>query len=433
MNPTASGIYRAQHCSASCALPQVNTSSEQAARGTAGHRFLELVGGDQAHEKALEQIPDAHREFCERIELDGLPLGPEFRREVAFAFDVATGSARYIGQGCGRDYGQLSSTEIAGTLDVIGFPGTLEVSIDDYKFDGYESSAPPPEKNPQLLFGALCVSRLTCATSFKLSLIHFRPDGTHWKESAEVDAFDLDAYALDLRALVNQVRAAEDTVYAGKPPPVSRGPWCRYCPAVTSCPPILDMVRAAAADPQQPAEVIRDLLQAAGTGDLAARKKAAAMAFARLKEVEDALKPWKSAIYLFASEQAIELPDGRIYGVVERPVDELDARKMRGLLATRFGPDVAEGACAFETSKAALERALKPILNKQLAHYQEQKDAGVKVKRPAMTALKEGVLAELAQQGGVKKLLKRTVRLHRVSASGEAVVEPSSSEEDVPF
>ena len=438
MNPTASSIFRAAHCQGSCALVQVHSSSEASAKGRNGHRFLELVPKLGA-EKALDQVPADHREFCERIELDGLPLGPEYRQEMAFAFDASTGKARVLGQGLDREYPPLAPTEIAGTLDVIGLvdgsDGQREYIIEDYKFDGYESHSPAPDENPQLFFGALCLSRLSSVERFRVALRHFRPDGSHWREEAEIDALDLDSFALKLRQLLDRIHAAEDTVFAGKTPEVSRGAWCRFCPAVTSCPPILAMVRAAAVDPRVPAGELQAMMTAAGQGDITARTRAAGMAYARLKEIEDALKPWKSALYLFASETPIPLEDGRIYGMVQRPVDELDARKARQVLAQLYSPDVAEAACEFETSKAAIERAVKPIWIRQVKDWQEQKASvsasALKVKKPTLTALKDAALAALDKAGGVKSKLKRQVRLHRMSTNGEAVTEASGPDEEV--
>lgn len=434
MNPTASGLFRAHNCTASCALPQVSTGSDAAAKGTSGHSYLEQLGAGVDTEKALEKIPAPHRDMCERIEVDGLPLGPGYLQEVTFAFDVSTGRARHLGNGLGRQYPPTSPTEIVGTLDVVG-KAEGKVIVEDYKFDGYESHSPEPEENPQLFFGALCLARLDPSiSSIEVALRHFRPDGSHWREKAEVDAFDLDIFAGQLRVLLDRIRVSEDLVFAGKTPPVSRGPWCRFCPAVTSCPPILDMVRAAAHDPAAPAEQIRDLLQDAGAGDLASRKQAASLALRRLKEVEDALKPWKSAIYLFASEQPIDLGDGRVYGTVDRPIDELDARKTRTVLAQMFGPEVAEAGCDFETSKAQIERAVKPLWTKRAAEWKEAKGQGLtKDKKPTLTGLKEAVLVELAKAGGVNRVVKRQVRLHRVAATGEVELLASGTDEDTPF
>lgn len=72
-NPTGSSIYRAMHCPASCALPQVAITSDDAAQGTALHKYLELVAQIGA-EKALAEVPEQYRADAEAIQLEGLPL-----------------------------------------------------------------------------------------------------------------------------------------------------------------------------------------------------------------------------------------------------------------------------------------------------------------------------------------------------------------------
>ena len=428
--PTGSNIFRAEQCPPSCAYPQVNTAAEGALIGTAGHGYLQRVPklGDDA---ALEQVPEKYRDFCSRIELEGLPLdATRYTQEATYAFDVATGEARFLGAGLDRQYPPLKPTELVGTIDVCGGD-----EIYDYKFDGYESHSPPPDDNPQLFFPALCRQRIHGLASFKLALIHFRPDGSHWVERAsrEIDAFDLDAFALRLRRVVERVRDAEDKLYAGKVLNVHRGAWCRYCPSLTSCPAVLSLIHAAAADPQATTEEIQKALQT--PGDLEVRKLAAAKAYQRLQALRDVIKPLSQQLYLFASEHELDLGEGRVYGSVERLEEVLDAKKTRQVLASLFGGDVAEAACEFTTSKAAVERSIKPIWNAQVKEHEEKKALGDTGKKPTLVALKKKVLCDLEKLDGIEKKPKRSVRVHRMSAEGEVVIESSSSgdEDPIPF
>jgi hypothetical protein len=445
--PTASHIYRAENCPPSCALPQVQTTNQDAQAGTSGHRYLQRVPAVGAA-LALAEVPEKYRPMCERIELDGLPLedgaaSPGTQYEVAFAFDVATGAARLLGVGLERQYGTIAPTEIAGTLDVIRNPvaeGEIPEVL-DYKFDGYESHSPAPDVNPQLLFGGLCLQRLYGYSNVRLTLIHFRPDGSHWAESStrDMDGFDFDCYALRLRELVDRVHMAEDGVYAKKTPDVRRGPWCRYCPAIVHCPAVVAMVAAAASNPGATVEEIR--LAMNEQGGLEVRRAAASKAYLRLKQIEDALKPWKTALYMFASEHSIDLGDGKVYGQVDIPKETVDGKLARQVLATLHGGPVAEAACSFDTSKAAIERALRPVWEAQKKVWEERKAVGEKgedgkaLKKPTITAIKKHVLDEIKKVNGVESKISKQVRTHRVSATGEIALEGTSgSDEDpVPF
>lgn len=387
-NPSGSYIYRTAHCPASQALPHVRITSADAARGTAGHGHLERVPR-MGVDASLAQAPAEYRDLCENIDLDGLPLGPECRQEATYRFDLATGRAELVGCSLGRRYGERNDRYVYGTIDV-DEPG----AVTDYKFDGYESNTEPAESNHQLLFAALCKARVEGLSEVRGRLIHFRPDGSHWQESAAYDAFALDAFDVELRQTIRRVREAEALVARGETPSVSRGDWCRYCPAAASCPAVVSLIRAVALEPAKTADEIRAALTPA----------TARAAYLRLQEIKAALNPVSSALYLYASEFPIDLGDGRVYGSVETHREKLDARKVRALLAEKFGPDVAENACTFETSKTAIARALKDVA----------KAAKASGKKVTQKALNEETLEALAEAGAVEATTKRAVRKHRV-------------------
>ena len=435
--PTASGFFRAENCPASSAMPQVQRETGDNAWGTAGHGFLQRVP-QIGEEPALAATPEWAREKCEQIELDGLPLEPErYLQEVTYAFDVVSGEARVLGLGLGRNYSGARSTELVGTIDVTssvtenvlhGAP--IPGEIIDYKFDGYESHSPAPLVNPQLLFPALCRDRLEGgARTYSLSLVHFRPDGTHWGErSVEVDSFDLDAFALRLRTVVARVHEAEDAAFADKVLDVRRGPWCRYCPALTSCPAVVTMIHAACSDPKATLEQL--LAMGRSETDLASRLVAAARAYERLAELKDGLKEVSTALWMFASEHDVVLSDGRIYGSIERPVDSLDGRKTREVLAALHNPDVALAGVELKATKASVERALRGPWAKKLAEHKEAKAQGLDAgKKPTLSSLKDAALSALEKAGGIKTTLKRSVKLHR-KIGDEVVIDVEGSSDE---
>lgn len=189
---SASGLNRDANCPANRSLPQVETNSPDAARGTSIHHYLELLGGGMEAEQALAQIPEEHRQLCQDLQTDDLPLDPEeYRQEVAFAYDLETGAARELGAGLQRDYSARTPSEVVGTADVAHRD---QVEVIDWKCDAFESTCPPPKKNPQLLFLALALARVRGADSAVVRIVHIKADGANWQESANLDAFDLDTF-----------------------------------------------------------------------------------------------------------------------------------------------------------------------------------------------------------------------------------------------
>ena len=386
-NPSASYLYRAANCPASQALPEVNINSADAARGTALHRYLERasVVGPEA---ALAEVPEQYRDAAEAIDLDGLPLGPGYRQEVTFRFDLVTGRAERMGCGLGRGSYERSDRYVYGTIDVEG-----AASVEDWKFEGCESHTAPLPGNPQMRFAALCKARVDGLASVEAVLWHIGPSGKPRAERATLDAFALDEFEAELRATVARVRRAEAVVAEGRTPDVKRGEWCRYCGAMPSCPAVVSLVRAVAAEPMRTAEEIRAALTPA----------TARAAYQRLQEIKGALNPVQQALIMYASEFGIDLGDGRTYGSVETHREQIDGRKARAVLAEMFGADVAEAACDFDTSKAAIARALKPVAAA----------AKAKGEKVSQKALNEEALARIAAAGGVEEKVSRAVRVHR--------------------
>jgi hypothetical protein len=439
---SASGLERDSHCPANRALPQVQTSNPDAQRGSAIHSYLEHLGGGATVEAALASVPEEHRQVCQDVELDGLPLDPsEYRQEVAFAYDLETGVARELGAGLQRDYRMRTPTEIVGTADVIHRDA---VEVWDFKSESFDSRRPPPAKNPQLLFLALAAARLRGADGAQVGLIHLRADGTHWEEIAELDAFDLDLFEDTLRGIRRRVLDAAAVVERGMTPSVHQGPWCRYCPATPHCPAILGLLRAAAG---QPEEILA--LRSSGMPETAESIHAALRngspeqwraAYERMRIFESALKVAKGALWLLAGEQPFEVGDGQIYGPVRSDRKVIDARKARAVLVGLHGPEVAEAACEFETSAAAITRALRPVYDARIAEYKDATEAynaakaagrpAEKPSKPTLTGISKMAMAAVTDAGAVTLKTTVTVKEHRAGHGDESApagVSPESA------
>ena len=435
--PTGSGLYRAANCAASAALPQADAQSPAGAQGTECHGYLERIPGI-GEEASLGLVAEFARDRAQGIELDSLPLDPAlYRQEVAFAFDVGTGEARELGVGLKRRYGVVGPDELVGTFDVVSKGPLVPLGladpvlyVGDYKIEGYESYTPAVRSNYQTLLGALCLSRLAPGPDVMMELLHIRPDGHCHHERALVDEFDLDTFAVELRRVAASVRRAEAQYKAGEVLDVRRGPWCRYCPAMAYCPPMVAWIGAAISDPGAEIACVQSLMDEAATQSLDQRKAAFALAYERVSLLKAGLGAVSTALWSFANEYPLTLSDGRIYGAVERPETKLDGRKTRDVLAKVYNPDVADMACAFEATQASVERGLKGILAKQLAEHREAKAHGSKEKKPSLAGLKRAALAEIAKAGGVNVTIKRSTRLHRVAEGGEVVFDSTGSEGD---
>lgn len=133
---TASSLARLRACPSSAALQRAETYNEWA---------------DLGH--------DAHEELADLANLEprlAQYVPPGARVEVKFAYDVATGAARIIGEGGGRNYGVIGPTEIAGSCDVLGVEFGRVVIV-DWK-TGF-ADVEPARSNAQLWFYALAACR----------------------------------------------------------------------------------------------------------------------------------------------------------------------------------------------------------------------------------------------------------------------------------
>lgn len=202
---TASGLWRIEACPASAVLPHKEKKYRDAQRGAREHEALEASAP------------------------------PGSTPEAAFAFNVLSGSARYLGSGIKREYGELTDGEIPTTLDLLQIEPD-HLFITEYKTGvGYMQAAPPI--NPQIQCQAIAAATYHKKDRAIVQLIYTK---TGEVKDAEFDALDFAAIHERLLSIRSRVRAAEaalalngDLISAGL---IAEGPHCWRCPAEKACP-----------------------------------------------------------------------------------------------------------------------------------------------------------------------------------------------------
>ena len=235
---TASAMPRALACPASCALPAVSSTSDDAQRGTQVHSYLQAIADGTPREDALATVAESVRALCERIDTRHVPRSGE--TEVAMAWDVETGRARRLDVDGHRQYAPTPS-EIPGTADLVLWAGERPVVIDwkttAFDFDLKSATA-------QLEHYALCVAEIAWADEVECAVGVIADDG-----AVEWSRWRLDAAALDrardrARRVWERVQAAR--AHQGEHD-VTLGTHCRYCPSWRACPAHVRAVRQLAA------------------------------------------------------------------------------------------------------------------------------------------------------------------------------------------
>lgn len=349
MITSASQLERVQECPASAVLPRAAETSPDASRGIDLHAFFELCAS-HGREKALQILREkgsAWLEVCEAIDTDLLPL--ELAHEVAFAYDIATDTARELGRGIGRKYDGLGPFEIPGTVDVAGV-SDFAVIVGDYKTGWGEVTA--AKDNSQLRFLALAAARTYERDDAIIEIIRPKENGTAWRDRAELDVFDLMDIADSLRSLPGRVDRQRIQWQTEKYVDVSQGPWCKYCPAFHSCP-----AKQALAIRLGSGEEIT-VLNKALTRDKVGQ------AWTRLKAAKELLGKVEKTIYAMAIEEPIDLGDGRMLGqIVKDGNEKLDGDVVHAVMRDRF-PALADTACKRTATKKSIQDALRTIVPK---------------------------------------------------------------------
>jgi hypothetical protein len=326
---TASALPRLLNCPASAALPRAETVSVWADVGHEEHAELAAMtlAGD---------LPPRLAEFSP----------PLPRVEVKIAFDVATGTARILGDGVDdRKYGDLAPFEIAGSIDVLGVEDDAVVVLD---WKTGQRDVEPAAINGQLRFYGLAAARALGLDRAILRIVYTQR-GTC--DEAEMDTLDLAGFAADLESLHGRVTMLRAQAARGGALDTREGSWCRHCASKPYCP-----SKSA-------------LLVQIGRGDIAPASlspEVARSACERVLAAEQLVDDAKKRLNAYVTEHGpIDLGDGKMYGRYVRPGNErvrgdIALRAIREVCGELVEPFEAE-AIETTTSKAAIKRAAKAV------------------------------------------------------------------------
>lgn len=303
---SASALARVERCPASASLKQIQSLSEASERGR------------ELHAQKEAELPDG--------------------AEVAYAFDVVTGKARELGRNLGRNYPPTRKTEIVGTTDKMLVEAD-RVVIRDYK-SGAGFGVEAPAKNIQLGFYAVCAADVEGKNAARVELEFLDQDGR--SPGADLDALDLAAIRERIKAIWNAT--------GGGNPKVVTGSHCTYCPCLVNCPAHLTMAVAFTEG------IWPNVMPSDG---LTIERVAQGWEF--LKNAKRVLGLVEKTYRAFASQYPVELGGGKVLAehIVER--ETLDGIVTYQVLRDLHGEDVARAAVSMETSKAAIDAALRPI------------------------------------------------------------------------
>lgn len=379
---SGSSLSRVKLCPVSEVLPHRNTISKDAERGSAVHAFLADVP-TMGRDEALTRVDEKYRLLCEIIDLGKLPASNPgaFAPEIAFVWNTAKGEVRELGQSLGRNYGKLSAAEIPCTLDNVGISSDGETAIvTDYK--GGWSNADPAFENMQLRFGALCFCRAKGLKRAHISIIRIKEDGQSWYDSAELTEWDLDVIEGQVAHIVDSVTEAQLASAQGQRLTPTTGEHCRYCPAYASCP------------------AVTSLAVAVSGGELGVEltRENAAIAWQRIKDIKRMVKEAEESVREFAAIEPIDLGGGKVLGEVVGERDSISGGVAYRVVKEMYGEDAADEACKMTSTKAAIERAIKPIVAKGGGKF-----------APA----NREVLKRIGEIGGIHKKRTRSVKEHK--------------------
>lgn len=345
--PSASKLQLAMTCVGSAVLPRVDSAHSAGDRGTALGAYLAARVGGTPQSVALLRVPEPWTAAAVDLEEHVLPLSG-YSTEVAYSYDVATCAGRCLGSNLGRGYPSGTPTTINGSADFLLRSETMMMVVD---LKCGQVAPPAPQRNAQLRLLALASCRAHGLSAARVGILHC-PDGQQARWSwADLDAFDLESVADELRELASRIEAASVEVSAGRPPRLAVGDGCRWCPARVYCPAQSAMARRIAGDPES---LVADLRSALS-------EQQAALVWHRVKALKALLVDVEQALYAMARESPIELADGRWLGPKETRREVLDGRVVHAVVERLHGRTVADAAVELEATKAGLKRALAAV------------------------------------------------------------------------
>lgn len=299
---SGSATERVLRCAASAALPAVHTpSGDDAHAGTLVHEYVRngLTRGRDVALRLLADVADPDLiARCAAIRLGAFAeLGEIVDCEVAYAYAIDSGDARILGRNLGRAYPRLDDGWIPTTTDLeIIQPDGVRLIVD--LKTGWQYV---PGDTPQIRFHSLASMAARGEERNRVAIARIDDEGEiDISRPLDLDELDGGALAHELRIARDRVLRARAKVIAYQTPDVATGPWCRYCPAQTSCPGRVGLVRSVLA--VDPADV-RARMLALGPEEGGAMWEKYKAAEALLKQIGESLKE-------LAGRTPLALPDG---------------------------------------------------------------------------------------------------------------------------
>jgi len=343
--------------------------------GIAVHEYLEKVP-EVGREQALAEVPGFARDFCEALDIEALPTDYEkFSQEMWVAYYPDTDTAKVVKKGTRPD------DAIICVLDVVGLSSD-HVYIEDYK-TGFAYIGEVRD-HWQMRVCALAAARALGRDRVRVVIRWLREDGTHWTDSHEFNAMELDSICvqvLDILVALRRMNADPDKIVCRE------GEHCRYCPAFVSCP---AKVALAARLVESPATVAGDIV-------LNLTPENAAEAERRCSDLEDLIGKTRKQIQDYAREHPFDMGDGRVYEEREVKRKSLDGATAWRVVKEIHGEETAREAIEWKMSQEGLKKALRPKVGE-----------GVTLK-----ALVDEVMDEMVRQDGVKVRVTKSVRAYK--------------------
>jgi len=229
-------LGKCQYFARSDVTRRVDESNDDQRMGNAGHRCMELeIAGDFyafddiADEFAVSRADRAELELAveEGRRFIAANRMPDWRAEVAYAINFATGHAKRLKPEYHRDYRTCPPGYTPGTLDVVWepIPG-VRVAVPDWKF-GFGGHVGDARENLQLAAQACAAASAHGCDEALIVIAHVRAEGV---ELSEV-LFSREQLEEARRLIVRLF----DAIPSAEPKP---GPHCyeRWCAALVGCP-----------------------------------------------------------------------------------------------------------------------------------------------------------------------------------------------------
>lgn len=339
--PTASRLQLALACSGSQALGQVDTAWAAGEAGNEKHRALDAIvsGGDPGEVSGVTKDWLMGLDDADLAQLLGL------QPEVTLTWDHQRDAGRVLGQRLERAYSMAGAAEYVGTADYLRVAGGVATVVDLKTGQG---DVPAPARNAQLRMLALAACRAHGVSSARVGILHAPEGRTAWWTWADVDAFELEVIAGELRRLAERIGWARQADAKGRTPYLVLGEHCTYCPARFACPARTAMARALTSE-----TLAEDWKR--GLDDDAT----AAATLARWKAAQKVLAEVGAALHARAKERPIALGNGEVWGPRTTTREVIDAEKAWMPLASLLGDAGARAAMTLDTSRAGIERGVK--------------------------------------------------------------------------